>query len=158
MKWLAALSPKASVNLSTGLFCHEVMLDYSARKGAIRTFTKSLATNLALRGIPRQCSRAGASVDAAEPGRPGAGKNRPVRRWHRYETPCAAKGSVARLCVFGFTGELRIHHRYRAAGNGWCYKQFWLTERSHKLHEAVILGKGGRDQSGFEDELRRVSF
>lgn len=35
----------------TGLFGHEVLLDYSATKGAIHAFTKSLATNLAPRGI-----------------------------------------------------------------------------------------------------------
>lgn len=35
----------------TGLFGHEMLLDYSATKGAIHAFTKSLATNLAPRGI-----------------------------------------------------------------------------------------------------------
>jgi NAD(P)-dependent dehydrogenase (short-subunit alcohol dehydrogenase family) len=35
----------------TGIFGHPVLLDYSATKGAIHAFTKSLATNLAPRGI-----------------------------------------------------------------------------------------------------------
>jgi NAD(P)-dependent dehydrogenase (short-subunit alcohol dehydrogenase family) len=35
----------------TGLFGHETLLDYSATKGAIHALTKSLATNLAPRGI-----------------------------------------------------------------------------------------------------------
>lgn len=35
----------------TGLFGHGVLLDYAATKGAIHAFTKSLATNLAPRGI-----------------------------------------------------------------------------------------------------------
>jgi NAD(P)-dependent dehydrogenase (short-subunit alcohol dehydrogenase family) len=35
----------------TGLFGNKMLLDYSATKGAIHTFTKSLATNLAPRGI-----------------------------------------------------------------------------------------------------------
>src|SRR5690606_16804610 len=35
----------------TGLSGHPVLLDYSATKGAIHAFTKSLATNLAERGI-----------------------------------------------------------------------------------------------------------
>jgi len=35
----------------TGLFGHEMLLDYAATKGAIHALTKSLATNLAPRGI-----------------------------------------------------------------------------------------------------------
>ncbi|HJV83059.1 SDR family oxidoreductase [Noviherbaspirillum sp.] len=35
----------------TGLFGHEMLLDYAATKGAIHAFTKSLASNLAPRGI-----------------------------------------------------------------------------------------------------------
>jgi NAD(P)-dependent dehydrogenase (short-subunit alcohol dehydrogenase family) len=35
----------------TGIYGHEMLLDYSATKGAIHAFTKSLATNLAPRGI-----------------------------------------------------------------------------------------------------------
>ena len=35
----------------TGIFGHPILLDYSATKGAIHAFTKSLATNLAPRGI-----------------------------------------------------------------------------------------------------------
>ncbi|HEV2611680.1 MAG TPA: SDR family oxidoreductase [Noviherbaspirillum sp.] len=35
----------------TGIFGHEMLLDYSATKGAIHAFTKALATNVASRGI-----------------------------------------------------------------------------------------------------------
>jgi NAD(P)-dependent dehydrogenase (short-subunit alcohol dehydrogenase family) len=35
----------------TGIYGHEMLLDYSATKGAIHAFTRALATNLAARGI-----------------------------------------------------------------------------------------------------------
>ena len=46
------------------------LLDYSATKGAIHAFTKSLAANLLPQRHPRERGRAGAGVDAAESGRP----------------------------------------------------------------------------------------
>ena len=45
------------------------LLDYSATKGAIHAFTKSLAQQPDRQGHPRQRGGARAGVDAAEPGR-----------------------------------------------------------------------------------------
>jgi NAD(P)-dependent dehydrogenase (short-subunit alcohol dehydrogenase family) len=51
---LAHLKPGASIintGSETGLFGHEMLLDYATTKGGIHAFTKSLATNLVSRGI-----------------------------------------------------------------------------------------------------------
>ena len=64
----------------TGLEGSAQLLDYSATKGAIHAFTKSLAQQPAGQGHPRQRGRAGAGVDAAQPGRPRRREGRGVRR------------------------------------------------------------------------------
>ncbi|WP_334190378.1 SDR family oxidoreductase [Noviherbaspirillum sp.] len=51
---LPEMKPGASIINSgseTGIFGHQMLLDYSATKGAIHAFTKALATNVAPRGI-----------------------------------------------------------------------------------------------------------
>ena len=53
----------------TGLEGSAHLLDYATTKGAIHAFTKSLAQQPARQGHPRQRGRAGAGVDAAQPGR-----------------------------------------------------------------------------------------
>ena len=53
----------------TGLRGSAKLLDYSATKGAIHAFTKSLAQQPARQGHPRQRGGAGAGVDAAQSGR-----------------------------------------------------------------------------------------
>ena len=50
----------------TGLEGAEELLDYSATKGAIHAFTKSLAQNLVEKGIRVNCCCAGTGVDAAQ--------------------------------------------------------------------------------------------
>ena len=60
----------------TGLEGSPKLLDYSATKGAIHAFTKSLAQNLIDQGHPRQRGRAGPGVDAAQSRRLAAEEGR----------------------------------------------------------------------------------
>ncbi len=52
---LELLSGDAIINSITGLRGSKELLDYSATKGAIHAFTKSLALNLVERGIRVNC-------------------------------------------------------------------------------------------------------
>ena len=69
----------------TGLEGSAQLLDYSTTKGAIHAFTKSLAQQPDRQGHPRQRGRAGAGVDAAEPGRQAGREGGRVRQAHRHE-------------------------------------------------------------------------
>ena len=71
----------------TGLEGSKELLDYSATKGAIHAFTKSLAQNLVERRHPRQLRRARPGLDAAQPGGqggrrtwPSSARTRPTKR------------------------------------------------------------------------------
>ncbi|GGJ99620.1 hypothetical protein GCM10010123_31980 [Pilimelia anulata] len=73
----AAIINTASVN---GLRGNRDLIDYSATKGAVLAFTMSLAQSLLDRGIRGQLRRAGAGVDAADPGHVRRREGRRVRR------------------------------------------------------------------------------
>ena len=64
----------------TGMFGSKHLLDYSATKGAIHAFTKSLASNLLERGIRVNAVAPGPGVDAAQSGRQAGEDVAEVRR------------------------------------------------------------------------------
>ena len=94
----------------TGIEGSEGLLDYSSTKGAIHTFTKSLAQSLLPRGIRVNCVAPGpvwtplnvADKPAAEAGRHG--QDMP------HGTAGAAGGNRARVCLFRLLGGFVLHH------------------------------------------------
>lgn len=71
----------------TGLEGSPELLDYSATKGAIHAFTKSLAQSLVKKGYPRKLRRARPGLDAAQSG--GAERRRHQKVWGGHATQTA---------------------------------------------------------------------
>ena len=86
------------------------LLDYSATKGAIVAFTRSLAMALAKAEDPRQRRRPWSGLDAADPRDVSRGQGRHI--WFRC--PAGPRGRAlgdrAELCVLGERGRL-VHDR-----------------------------------------------
>ena len=76
----------------------KLLLDYSATKGAIVGFTRSLAKNLVEGRHSRECGRAGADLDAAQPVRRRSRRRRSrisarTRRWAGRASPTRSRPS-----------------------------------------------------------------
>ena len=83
----------------TALFGSKELLDYSATKGAIHAFTKSLASNLLERGIRVNAVAPGPVWTPLNPADRDADEGRGVRRRQRHGAPGAARGDLAGLRV-----------------------------------------------------------
>ena len=99
----------------TGLYGSKELLDYSMTKGGIHAFTRSLADASHGARHPRQCGRARAGVDAAQPRRPARREGRKVRQRDADAAAGPARGDRAGLRVPGGARLLQLHHRRGAA-------------------------------------------
>ena len=87
------------------------LLDYSATKGAITAFTRSLAEEPGREGHPRERRRAGADLDAAQPvRRAAAGEDPGVRQGHADGPARPAQRGRAELPVPRLRG-FELHDR-----------------------------------------------
>jgi NADP-dependent 3-hydroxy acid dehydrogenase YdfG len=81
------------------------LLDYSATKGAITAFTRSLALKPRRQRNPRERGGTGAHLDATQSvGRAAAGKDSGIWQGHAHEAPRPAERSGALLPVPGVRG------------------------------------------------------
>jgi NAD(P)-dependent dehydrogenase (short-subunit alcohol dehydrogenase family) len=96
----------------------KVLLDYSATKGAITAFTRSLSENLIEHGIRVNGVGTGPDLDAAQPvGRLSAGEDEGFRRGHADGAARPAQRGGARFPVPGVRG-FKLHVRQVLHPNG----------------------------------------
>ena len=91
----------------TALFGSKQLLDYSATKGAIHAFTKSLASNLLERGIRVNAVAPGPVWTPFNPADTPGGEGRGVRQEERHGPARAAGGDLAGVRVPRLAGDAR---------------------------------------------------
>jgi NAD(P)-dependent dehydrogenase (short-subunit alcohol dehydrogenase family) len=98
------LQPGDSIINTTSVTAYrgsQELVDYSSTKGAITSFTRSLAKQLAEKGHPRERRGAGAHLDAPHPGHLRRGKGCQLRPAGAHEAARPTLGSRAGLRVPG---------------------------------------------------------
>ena len=104
----------------TGILGSRKLPDYSATKGAINAFTKSLAQDVVEKGIRVNAIAPGPVWTPLNPSDAGrhAREGGELRRRQPDEAARATGGGGARVRVPRLQRRLLVHHRHRAAGDG----------------------------------------
>jgi NADP-dependent 3-hydroxy acid dehydrogenase YdfG len=101
------MAPGSAIINTTSIQSYQpspTLVDYASTKGAITTFTKALAKQVADKGT-------GPDLDAAAAQSwPAGGKNSGIRQPKRFWPARPAGGTGANLCLSGLTG-IQLHHR-----------------------------------------------
>ena len=103
----------------TGLEGSKQLLDYSATKGAIHAFTKSLAQNLVDKKIRVNCVSPGPVWTPLNPSDKEPRQGRQVRRGYADEKAGATRRDRAGLCLLRLERRFELHHRRSAHAARW---------------------------------------